>query len=248
MDNLDNNLISFDLFDESWDDFMNDNKENEADDSNIGQNSDVAPDKSELLNYIKGQQNKNTVRKTQNDALRFTQWLKDHPRSETRPVHTLEPEILDNYVGQYLLSVKRKDGTDYEPDTLTSIHRSIDRYLKELGYGHSLVTDKAFETSKKVLESKRKALKKDGHGNRELKADPLSPDEENVLWDKGQLGSHEPAALQRALWFLTTKLMGKFDLLFQSEHKFLRSKISMFNLQLIAELLDVLGFKAKCRS
>ena len=219
MDNFDDTLVSFDLFDDSWDIF-NDNKENESNNAKNVPEPAALADKSELLTYIKAQQNKNTVRKTQSDASRFIEWLKEYPRSETRPVQTLEPEILDNYIGQYLLSVKRKDGTDYEPDTLTSIHRSIDRYLKELGYGHSLVTDTAFETSKKVLESRRKALKKDGHGNRELKADPLTPEDEDILWKNGQMGSHEPGALQRALWFLTTKLMGKSVLTIKSNIRF----------------------------
>ena len=41
-----------------------------------------------------------------------------------------------------------------EPDTLTSYHRSIARYLKENKYPFDMVMDMQFQTSRTVLMSK----------------------------------------------------------------------------------------------
>ena len=165
--------------------------------------------KADLLAYIKRQQNENTARKTQNEAQKFINWLQQPPRLENRPPEKLPEAVLDNYVGQYLLTLKRKDGRSYQPDTLTSIHRAINRYLQYMGFERSLVKDSAFQISKKVLESKRKELKQQGLGNRDLKAEQLTPDEEDILWSTGELGTRGPRELQHTVWFLTTKLMGK---------------------------------------
>ena len=62
------------------------------------------------------------------------------------------------------MSIRKADGSEYVPDTLTSYHRSIDRFLKEKKYLYSLVNDKEFETSRAVLQSKRKELKQKGKG------------------------------------------------------------------------------------
>ena len=46
---------------------------------------------------------------------------------DPRRVHDLEPTVLNNYLSNYLLVARRNDGMEFEPDTLTSIHRGLDR-------------------------------------------------------------------------------------------------------------------------
>lgn len=65
------------------------------------------------------------------------------------------------YVGAFLLCLKKEDGTDYEPDTVTSFHGDIQIHLKKNGYPCNILTWDHFYTSKEVLESKRKKLKRD---------------------------------------------------------------------------------------
>ena len=88
--------------------------------------------------------------------------------------------------------------------------RSIERHLSDVGYQYSITKDDAFRLARKVLESKQKILKSEGHGNRAFRTDALTPDEENQLWEKRTMGSHAPKPLLRALWYLTTKLMGNW--------------------------------------
>jgi hypothetical protein len=106
------------------------------------------------------------------------------------------------------MDLKREDGSDYEPDTLTSFHRAIKRKLDEIGYGFDMVKSSEFKTSKKVLEARRKDLKQSGKGNRPNKAEPLSVADEEKLWQIGQLGMHSPESLYNTVWYYNAKLFG----------------------------------------
>ena len=79
-----------------------------------------------------------------------------------------------------ILSIRKNDGTDYEPDTLTSYHRSIARYLKENKYPLDMVTDKQFQTSRTDLMSKRKELKQKGKVSKPQASEPITPSKEKV--------------------------------------------------------------------
>ena len=74
-------------------------------------------------NFIENMKNKNTVRKTQSAVKQFTTWLQMSPRFETREINKIPPGELNNFVGSFLLSIRKADGSEYEPDTLTSYHR-----------------------------------------------------------------------------------------------------------------------------
>jgi hypothetical protein len=63
---------------------------------------------------------------------------------EVRDVSEIGATEIDNYIGSYLLNVRKFDGTQYEPDT--SYHRVMDRYLRDKNYSHNVVIDKKFST------------------------------------------------------------------------------------------------------
>ena len=69
--------------------------------------------------FIDDMKNKNTVRKTVTVMRQFTNWLAMSPRNETREINTIQADELDNYIGSFLLSIRKSDGEQYEPDTLT---------------------------------------------------------------------------------------------------------------------------------
>ena len=86
--------------------------------------------------------------------------------------------------------------------------RSVDRYLRDHGYKHNIVHDSEFDLSQRVLEAKRKELKSQGLGNKDNRALPLTPEQEEILWEKNILGDDKPEQLQRTLWFLLTIQLG----------------------------------------
>ena len=81
-----------------------------------------------------------------------------------------EPETsaqsLCAHIATYIRTLRKLDGTDYEPGSITSAHSSIERYLREKGYPYSIMGAPEFQMSRNVVEAKRTLLKKSGKGNK----------------------------------------------------------------------------------
>ena len=90
-----------------------------------------------------------------------------------------------------------QDGKPYEPDTLTSIHRSINRYVtKDLCKNYSIIQGLEFTSSEETLKAKCKYLKRLGKGNKPEACESLSESEIEQLWTSNALGDHSPPNLQ----------------------------------------------------
>ena len=78
---------------------------------------------------------------------------------------------------------------------------ALGRYFKANGADFSLLKDKAFERSRLVLNGKAIELRESGRGKRKNKANPLTPEEEELLWSSGALGEHPAESLNHALFY-----------------------------------------------
>ena len=97
----------------------------------------------------------------------------------------------------------------YEPDTLSSFHRSIDRHLtKDLHKTYSIIRDTQFAPSREKLKASRKFLKGEGKGNKPNASEPLDRSEIEQLWKRGALGASDPATLQQTVWWLISTHLG----------------------------------------
>lgn len=112
----------------------------------------------ELRKFVEEQRNPNTNRKTIQVMNSFSTWLSDK-QNGSRNIEEIDGVTLNNYIGNYLLGLRKKDGSFYEPDTLTSYHRGIERYLRDKGYEHNLMKSDLFKSSRDVLAAQRKNLK-----------------------------------------------------------------------------------------
>ena len=100
------------------------------------------------------------------------------------------------------MTVRRKDGLLYEPDTLSSFQRSIDRHLtKDLHNPYSIIHDTQFAPSREKLKASRKFLKGKG-------AEPVDVAEVEQMWQQGALGASDPVTLQQMIWWLISTQMG----------------------------------------
>ncbi|CAC5380626.1 unnamed protein product [Mytilus coruscus] len=132
-------------------------------------------------------QMRNTSRKTNSDVSKLKTWLSD--QNELREFHEIPPQELDLLLVRLFMTAKKCDGGDYEPDTLKSIQGSINRHLSEKHYNIDLIKDKEFKHSEDVLMSKRKLLRQSGKRNKHKKAEPLTKEEIDILYEKRFLGA-----------------------------------------------------------
>ena len=75
-------------------------------------------------------------------------------------------EVLDSILPQFYAEVRNKRDESYEPESLKVMMASLDRYLRERNYPHSIIKDRQFQQSKKVLEGQAKLLRQEGKGKR----------------------------------------------------------------------------------
>ena len=115
-------------------------------------------------NFIAQNENKNTKRKTVSHMNLLQDFLVT--QNELRNITDIHPENLDILLAQFFVSVRQKNGSEYEPTSLRNMLSSFERELRNRQYGESLVTSIKFAKTRAALKSKQKDLKKSGLGNK----------------------------------------------------------------------------------
>ena len=152
----------------------------------------------EVEKFIDNEENSNTRKKTKNDMALLSSFMAKE--KENRQVEEIPPQELDNYLSRFLLSVRKKNGDEYEPSTLRGFIASIERYLKKCRYSESVITGQNFARTRDALKSKQKHLKRLGKGNKPNEASSLTPEERDILFERKEMGFSSPKALINTLW------------------------------------------------
>ena len=88
------------------------------------------------------------------------------------------------------MEAKKKDGGSYEPTSLSSFQRSLQRYLNDKNSKINILKDQEFQKSREVLLSKKKQLVvEDAKGNRPQAAEELTEAEEDLFFRSGEFGA-----------------------------------------------------------
>jgi len=136
----------------------------------------------------------------------FQSWAKSH-HLENVSIETMPPEELDKVLTKFYAEVKKRDGDDYAPESLKIMQSAIERHLKDKNYSLSIVRSREFHNSQEVLNAAL-SLRQQGKGKRPNKAQPLTPDEESALWEKGQLGDFNGKVLTNVNFENLTEHLG----------------------------------------
>ena len=75
--------------------------------------------------FIDQQKKENTKKATAKDVRNVHRWLRENC-DESRPMNEIEPDILDKYLSRFFISVRKADGSEYEPSTLVAMKYSFD--------------------------------------------------------------------------------------------------------------------------
>ncbi|XP_044178600.1 uncharacterized protein LOC122960461 [Acropora millepora] len=162
---------------------------------------------SDVQSYILEQRPENTVKKTNSDLNTWKRYLKG--LKEEREIEFIPSEELNLLMCRFFMDAKKKDGGPYEPSTLTSFQRSLQRYLKDKGSKLNILKDTDFSKSREVLLAKKKQLvEESAKGNRPRAAREITEEEEDLLFTSGEFGDHNAEALQRTVWWLLSMQFG----------------------------------------
>ena len=134
--------------------------------------------------------------------------MKTFRRYLTSDPNLMSLSTLDLQLSKFFMKVKKLDGGEYEPDSLTTLHRGIQRYFDDQGKKFNILTDPEFEKSRDVLAAKRKELKKLGMGNKPNATRELEKEEVDKMFNDGFFGDQDPVSLQRTMWWILSLHFG----------------------------------------
>ncbi|KAL9978606.1 hypothetical protein ACROYT_G016142 [Oculina patagonica] len=161
----------------------------------------------EVHDFIEEQRPENTKKKTLYDINVWKRYLTS--AGEERNIENIPAKDLNLHISRFFIEIKKKDGGQYEPTSLTSFHRSLQRYLNDHGSTLNILKDKEFSLSRDALSSRKRQLLRDfGKGNRPQAARPLTDAEEDLMFERGEFGDQDPEVLQRTVWWLLSLHFG----------------------------------------
>ena len=155
--------------------------------------------------FIDSKKNANTEAAIRGSVNKFQKFIR--AKGLTADILELSVDQMDQLLGSWVLELKKNDGSDYEPCTITAFVNRVGRYVQDKK-GIDIHDSKSFPITSKVITSKKKALKQNGLGNSPNRADVLEETDEIKLWESGALGYHNGESLIHSIWFHTTKLLG----------------------------------------
>ena len=121
--------------------------------------------KQELANLRGKNQNQNTSKSIKTLLNVFNEWKVQ--RNEARKLEDIYYPLSwarCNSLPFFRWNSKKKDGQDYEPESLAVMQCSLDRHLKNCGRNYSILRDREFANSRQQLEAKARELRAQGYG------------------------------------------------------------------------------------
>ena len=156
-------------------------------------------DPKQLQERKENAENTNTKKSTKTWLTVWTTWAEE--KGYSPDIVSYEAKKLDEKLRKFFAEVRKKDDSDYEPDSLRVMLASLDRHLKEAGSNISIAKEREFVDSRKVLEGKARYLREQGYGKRPHASKALTTEDEELLWSKGLLGNQSPKSLIATMWF-----------------------------------------------
>ncbi|KAL5969625.1 hypothetical protein TSMEX_002621 [Taenia solium] len=175
----------------------------------------------------------NTLRKTKSDMKVIHRYLVQ-VKNDTREIHEIPPQDLCSYIQDFIVTAKKKDGHEYEPESLKAFVHSLERHLKYHNYPHSVLKDPEFAPARLVLSQRLNELRALSQANGSSNAHRTqtdggkgdfgfneSHDNSKVvnfssLLQTGLLGPANPQALLNSIWLI---LRTQFNVVGTQKHR-----------------------------
>ena len=159
-----------------------------------------------IESLINASENKNTKDSTRNWLKQFEKWAVE--RKKEVNLEKYAAKELNSTLCEFFAELRKANGDDYEPDSLHVMFSAIDRHLKSKSYPKSIREDKIFLPCGHVLEGKARKPRSEGKGKRTHRAQSLNAEEEEILWECGQLGTFTSESLANTVFWLLIQHFG----------------------------------------
>jgi len=94
--------------------------------------------------YEEAAVNKNTKKSTETWLRTYLEWANE--KKKPKSIENFSSEDLDEVLRDFYTELKKKDDSDYEPESLGVMQASLDRYVKNKGYKVSIIRGREFES------------------------------------------------------------------------------------------------------
>ena len=111
-----------------------------------------------------------------------------------------------NSTNYFFKDVRKENGEEYEPSSLTSFQRSFQRYFSEKKLLFNIFEDDEFSRNRQVFATKRKNLVQSGFGNKPNATRELTEEEQEKLFETRQFGDHDKKQGKAAVKLATDDL------------------------------------------
>lgn len=112
------------------------------------------PTEAEKADFLNKQKNKKTACKTQSAAKQLAAYMESV--DEYRAITDIPPLELNSLIEDFVMTVRKQDGTEYEPTSIRGTFAAIARYLDEKRYPDQLMKSAHFKGAREMLKSKFK--------------------------------------------------------------------------------------------
>lgn len=172
----------------------------------------VPIDENEIKLLTEDQECKNTKANTRWAVVVLRKWREERNGLSTSTGNVI-PELskmdaacMDFWLQRFLMEVRNQKGNEYTPKSLYYLACGLLRHFRDIEiFGMNFLdhNDDRFARTRRM-----KSLVAQGIGTTTQQADPILPEQEDILWEKEVLGSSSAKSLQNTGFFYACKVFG----------------------------------------
>ena len=145
---------------------------------------------------------KNTQKDTNYCTRIWDAWASNR-NSSVPLLSEMDPPKLSYWMERFALEIRKVNGEEYQPNTLHHIVCGIMRYVRiNVRESIDFFKDAEFAGFRGVLDAEMKRLQSKGLGSSHKQAEPLTMEDEELLWEKKILGDHIPESLLNTMIYM----------------------------------------------